>query len=490
MFKKNVLFFTMLIGYIIFSQFSVEGAEMVKETNVAGSFYSSDKVELKETIKGFIKEAVIEQKDVVGVIAPHAGYIYSGPIAGYSYKLLENQDFDLAVVLAPSHYYGFDGVSVYNGKAFETPLGDLLIDKEAVSFVVENNNYIKKDNSVFEKEHALEVQLPFLKFIKPEVKILPLLFGRGSYDVARTISATLSELSKIKKIMVIVSTDLSHYHDYESAVEIDGRLISYLEKIDSAGLMSAISSGRSEACGYMPLLTILEYFKIKNAKMNIIKYANSGDTAGDKNKVVGYLSAVGTVGSRVKGQVASEELSEEEKKTLLKIARDTLEEYLKTGDLPEFTVNSEKLKEVRGAFVTLHKNGELRGCIGNYGVEPLYQTVMNMAISAAVHDNRFPKLTLAELDEIDIEISALSPLKNVESVDDIELGKHGVIIKQGFKQGVFLPQVATETGWSKDEFLSYLCAHKAGLPADAWKDPKTKKIVFTADVFSEKDLID
>lgn len=188
------------------------------------------------------------------------------------------------------------------------------------------------------------------------------------------------------------------------------------------------------------------------------------------------------------------ELTKEEQKKLLSIARNSIESYLKKGTVPErglspFSENGDRLlfHQKCGAFVTLHtKDGKLRGCIGHMeSKEPLYKTIKDIAVSSAIADSRFSPLTLNELNDIIIEISVLSPLKKVSSIDEIELGKHGVLVKRGFNSGVFLPQVATETGWNLEEFLNNLCSHKAGFSEDAWKDKKTELYVFTAQIFSE-----
>ena len=178
-----------------------------------------------------------------------------------------------------------------------------------------------------------------------------------------------------------------------------------------------------------------------------------------------------------------------QRKSLLEIARASINTYLQSGKKIQISETDPLLKQVVGAFVTLNKHKELRGCIGNLtGTQPLYLTIRDMAIEAAVGDPRFPKLSLSELKDVEIEVSVLSVLERVSSAEKIEMGKHGVLVKKGYQSGVFLPQVATETGWSKEEFLNNLCAQKAGLPADAWKNKDTELYVFEAEVFSEKDI--
>ena len=179
-------------------------------------------------------------------------------------------------------------------------------------------------------------------------------------------------------------------------------------------------------------------------------------------------------------------LNSEQKQILLKVARETMETYIKTGKTPTFKIVDSLLNEECGSFVTLHKKGQLRGCIGNIiGSMPLWETIRSMAIESATGDPRFSAVTEDELEQIDIEISVLSHPKRIENIDEFHLGEHGVIIKRGSNQGVFLPQVAQETDWSKEEFLSYLCSHKAGLSPNAWKDNDTEIHIFSAQVFKE-----
>lgn len=181
--------------------------------------------------------------------------------------------------------------------------------------------------------------------------------------------------------------------------------------------------------------------------------------------------------------------NQEQKKRLLELVRGSLETYLKTGKKPDIKETDPVFLKEMGAFVTLNEKGQLRGCIGNMvGRQPLYLTIRDMAIEAATRDPRFPSVEPGELKDIGIEISVLSALEKISSVDKIQIGKHGVLVKKGFNSGVFLPQVATETGWSKEEFLSNLCSHKAGLSPLAWKDKNTEIYIFSAEVFSENDF--
>ena len=260
---------------------------------------------------------------------------------------------------------------------------------------------------------------------------------------------------------------------------------------DSKSLWGAYRDDENRACGILPIITMLLYAKDRGAGLKLLKYANSGDTTGDKSKVVGYSSIVAYI---AQAQVKEENMDDyslnaQEKTYLLKAARASLEAYLKTGKIPDFPApDSSALKENRGAFVTLTWHGRLRGCIGRIaGDTPVYKVIPEFAVHAAVDDPRFPEVTFTELKDIDIEISVLTPFSPVRDLSEIEVGKHGLMITRGFSSGIFLPQVPGEFGWDKTTFLEQLCA-KAGLPADAYKDKAAKLEKFSALVFSEKEM--
>jgi AmmeMemoRadiSam system protein A len=258
------------------------------------------------------------------------------------------------------------------------------------------------------------------------------------------------------------------------------------------------SMGICELCGLMPVTTALLMAQASGCdKIKELKYANSGDITGDKKQVVGYVSAAiyrgedkgekGKMGGD-KGKEGNREgmLSGAQRKRLLEIARESITSFVRDGKRKPFSEKDPLLNAEMGAFVTLHENGELRGCIGNMvGEGPLYKTVADMAVEAATGDPRFMRLSPDEINKINIEISVLSPLKRVESAAQIKIPGEGVIVRRGFASGVYLPQVAEETGWDKEQFLTSLCAHKAGLPPDAWKDPATRIYVFSADIIHE-----
>ena len=247
-----------------------------------------------------------------------------------------------------------------------------------------------------------------------------------------------------------------------------------------------IDNEETTMCGIDGVRTVLEVCNLKQwNNIKILKYANSGDVSGigGKKSVVGY----GAVAFLKDNNMASDNkiLNQGQQQRLLEIAKTTVEDYVKDKKVMDFKINDERLNWQEGAFVTIHKNGELRGCIGQIisTGEPLWKAVRDMAIAAATEDNRFLPVSVDELRKLDYEISVLSAPEKIGDWRKIEFGKHGVIVKQGRRTGVFLPQVAEETGWSKEEFLSQLCTQKAGLPADCYKDKDAELFIFTAQVF-------
>lgn len=477
-------------------------AETVKEPNVAGTFYPADKGELVRLIRKFLDGATVSvsEKDPLILVSPHAGYIYSGQVAGYGYKALSGKKFDTVVILAPSHFFSLTGYAVYPKGAFRTPLGDIAVDEESVDrFWGGRRKNIEPyflDPRYFEQEHSVEVQLPFLQMsLAPGFKIIPILLGDMTYQQCSALAETLKGLAASnlqKSFLVVASTDLSHYLGYEEANALDGVTLTYLRDLDAEGLWRAVAHTGWNVCGAKPVVTALLYAKLRSAAAaEILKYANSGDTAGDKNRVVGYTSAVvwqAAERSSIKeAQRGENMLTKEERRRLLDIARRTLEANLAGGKASVFEEKEGALTQHRGVFVTLHNGAELRGCIGNLtSTEPLYQAVSRMAVESATSDHRFSPVSQEELKSISIEISVMTEPKPIEDWRQIRLGTDGVIVRRGSSSGVFLPQVATETGWDLETFLSQLCFQKAGLPSDCYRDPATKIYTFQAEVFSEQ----
>ncbi len=478
--------FTLLMLLLAASTVTVAVAGEVKEADLAGSWYPAGKAQLEGQLKSYLDAANPTKTDgrTLAIIVPHAGYTYSGPVAAYGYKGVENKGIKTVIILGFSHRQYFDGVSVYGGDSWKTPLGEIAVDTAMARKIISSNPRFRFQKELFDGENSVEMQIPFIQMTFKDAKIVPIAFGNQNYSDAQALATVLAEIvsspsAPRNDVLIVASTDLSHYHPYQDANSIDKHTIDTLDRLKAKELYDEARMEICELCGLMPVTTtLLVAQNLGYDKIKTLKYANSGDITGDKSRVVGYVSAV----------LYKEEnmLSAAQRKRLLEIARESITSYVKDGKRKTFTESDPVLNQPMGAFVTLHETGELRGCIGNMvGQGPLYKTIANMAIEAATGDPRFPKLSSGEIDKINLEISVLSPLKKVKSADEIKIPGEGVIVKSGFNSGVYLPQVATETGWNKEEFLTSLCGQKAGLRPDAWKDPATELYTFTAEVFGE-----
>jgi hypothetical protein len=476
----------------------------VRKPAVAGQFYPGDPVTLAKQLSDFFKNAKKEPVPgkIVALISPHAGYMYSGQVAAYSFKLLEGLSFETVVVISPSHVAYFPGASVYNGGSYETPLGQIPVDTTLAGQIADANKKVflsDKGHSFagMRGEHALEVELPFLQLVLGRFKLVAIVVADQDWVTCEALGEALSKALKGKNALIVASTDLSHFHPYDEAVRLDNIVMNHVNSFDPEELHADLASKVCEACGGGPVLaTMLAAKGLGADKAKVLKYANSGDVTGDKSGVVGYMAAViYDSEAAAEGRRESEEkkvgiesgLSEDDKETLMNIARTTIEHRVKGETLPEFEVDSPILKENRGAFVTIHKQGRLRGCIGYIqAIKPLYVTIQEMAEAAALNDHRFPPVSAEELDALDLEISVLTPLRKIRDVDEIEVGKHGIVLKKGYHQGVFLPQVATEQGWDRTTFLSEIC-FKAGIhDKNCWKDEDAEIFIYSAEVFKEK----
>lgn len=474
-------------------------AEAIRKAAVVGQFYPADEKLLEHNINKYLSgiNLVISNKNnPKAILVPHAGYEFSGPVAAHAYSLLRDREFKTVVIICNSHTGYFDGIAIDNNDYWETPLGQVAVDKELAYELSKNDESINFNSEAHAQEHTLEVQLPFLQTtLKPGFKIVPVLFGNSDSEAYKKLSKALTANLE-KDDLIVVSTDLSHYPHYDDANLIDKKTLDLIAAGDIDDLNNHIldieeksyPNEQTMCCGIDGVKTLMNLMQKMNWEGQVLNYANSGDRPeGDKNQVVGYGAVAFWASENKKSQVA-DELSKAQQAELLQIARNTVEMYIKEGKIPQYNIQDQRLSRQEGAFVTIHKGDNLRGCIGQIipSDKPLWQVVQEMAISAATEDYRFDPINRNELAEIDYEVSVLSRPQKIKKWQDIELGKHGVIVKKDYRSGVFLPQVATETGWDLDEFLEQLCAQKAGLPASCYKDESVDLEVFTAQVFSEK----
>jgi MEMO1 family protein len=447
-------------------------AEDIKEPSVAGTFYPADKKELKETVDSFLAKSKIITKEgsILALISPHAGYTYSGQVAAYGYRQIQDRDIRKIILIGQSHRSEFKGASVYASGAFSTPLGIVNIDEKSAKKLINERADIKCYPEAFAKEHSIEVQLPFLQTVLKDFTVIPILTGSPTRQTFEHLVSELTEMMD-EKTLIIASTDLSHYHGYQKTLDMDSRLIAAIERLSVMNAGELIHSGESEMCASVPVIITMEVAKRHGANNGVLfNYANSGDVTGEKEGVVGYAS-VGLYRSPY---------TEAEKRELLSIARKAITEFVTNGKTLEVDMKNPKLRTDGAVFVTIREKGSLRGCIGHVqAIMPLYQSVIKNAVAASSSDPRFPPMTKDELQDIDIEISVLSPMQKLKDVKNIEIGKHGLVIRKGSQSGLLLPQVATEQGWDRLTFLKHLCM-KAGLPEYAWKDAELYS--FTAEI--------
>ena len=491
--KKDLLvraFMAVLVAGILFAaayEACAQSAAPVKKPVFAGSFYPADKVSLQTMVDGYLRDAGRigdVPPGVFAVIAPHAGYVFSGKTAAYSYNAVRAKGITTVILLGSSHRSSFNGIALYPSGSWETPLGKVPIDEAMGRKITSLCGAVKNLPGAFDEEHSLEVQLPFLQRTMKGFKIVPLLTGAVEKQDVETLSDALATTLKQHKgkVLLVVSSDMSHYHPYDEAVRMDSTTLRFMSDLNTVGLLEGLAKGQNELCGAPAVVASMMAATEIGGQAKVLHYTNSGDTAGDRRRVVGYGSVAFWQPDDGKGAAP---LTGAEKKRLLAIARKTLEEYVSSRTVPGIDVKEPKLLEKRGVFVTLTIRGQLRGCVGYIKpAAPLYRSVMDMTAAASSNDLRFRPVAKSELEDIAIEISVLSPLKLINSADEIKVGTHGLYIVKGGNAGLLLPQVAAQYKWNREEFLQNTCA-KAGLPENSWKDTDTKIYVFSAQIFSE-----
>lgn len=473
----------------------------VRRAAVAGTFYPDNKTKLEEMIAGFYKcfSAKENYKNIAAVIVPHAGYVFSGEVAAGAFAEINPENiYDNIFIIGPSHQVYMDGASINNkDDYYETPLGQIKVDTEFACKLIADNPCFSYNPKAHGAEHALEVQLPLMQYhFKHMSPIVPIVIGTQSFEVIRQIAEALNPYFNEKNLFVI-SSDFSHYPSYDNANKADKRTGEAILKGNVKDFIDALVKNHEEnltnlstsACGQSAIAVLLLITEgDNNIKIEHVMYRNSGDSEyGGKDKVVGYHSFV-FVREKTSGYKDEFTLSEAEKQTLLHIARHAIKNRFTDNDTPlcDPTRLTDKLKMKCGAFVTLHEDRRLKGCIGHFGSDlPLYQTVAEMAASAAFGDPRFQPLEEHELSKVDIEISVLSPLRKIKDIDQFHYGKQGIFMEKDGRTGTFLPQVAQDTNWTKDEFLGHCARDKAGIGWDGWKTANL--YTYDAVVFGEKE---
>lgn len=467
----------------------------IREPAFAGQFYPGTEAELNTELNKLFREGtknISEEERLRAIISPHAGYVFSGKVAASAFNQISpGTQYKRVFVLASSHRYHFNGAAVYTSGNYSTPLGEIEVDTLLAEELLQTSEVFTEKPEAHDSEHSLEVQLPFIQNkLNNNFLLVPIVLGTQSIKEIKKIATALTPYFTEENLFVI-STDFSHYPKFTDAEEIDSvtaeaicnnnpeKLLQVLKENEQKKITNLATS----LCGWTSVLTLLYMTKDKKYNFQMVEYRNSGHASvyGDKHQVVGYWAI-----SIAEKQDKHYNLSTAEQEELLTKARFSIEHYLLTGK--QNTILPAELKGIltksAGAFVSIYVQGELRGCIGSFAKEnrSLYEVVQKNAVSA-ISDIRFAPLQKDELDDLELEISVLSPMRRIASIEEIDLGKHGVFIQKGTKSGTFLPQVASKTNWNVTQFLGYCSRDKAGLGWDGWKDAEL--YIYEAFVFRE-----
>jgi hypothetical protein len=480
----------------------------IRPPAVAGLFYPGDPDELRNSVRERLSQApdVTVHAPVRAILAPHAGHRYCGETMAAAFKSIEGSRFvyDTIIMLGACHRVSTKAAAVSSADIWETPLGDVPIDVELARELTQAHERIEYNDAAHAREHSLEVQLPYVIVAaqgKP-FRIVPVITNSSDPLDHALIANAITKIAAKRKTLLLVSSDLSHFPSADIAKKVDGAILEATASLKSKklsernrSLMSKNYTGLScTMCGLDAVLMMLrcsDRLGIDSAK--VVSYTHSGMVSGDEDRVVGYGSIVFTGASTDEAESGEAdgmpEFSKESRKDLIRTAKEAVQASV-SGDRTMYEPSDNPELQVKaGCFVTLKNNGRLRGCIGRFTSDkPLWDTVRQMAIASATMDKRFQHdpITPEEVPDLSVEISVLSPPKRIsDPLKEIRLGTDGIIIKEGGKSGTFLPQVATETGWSPEEFLGHCARDKAGIGWDGWKKSTAEVYTFTAVIIED-----
>jgi AmmeMemoRadiSam system protein B/AmmeMemoRadiSam system protein A len=499
----GVPFAVVSLGLTVARETGKEGGE-IRPPVVAGKFYPESAAVLKSAIEKFMQNAVPAQAQApLAIVVPHAGYIYSGQICADGYNQVRSGAYEVVVIFGTNHTTpDLRKIALYPGASFRTPLGTVAVDREVVAALIAASSDCAADKAPHVREHSIEVQVPFIQVLFPQAKIVPAIVGTADIGLSTRFGVALAKILKGKRALIVASSDLSHYPSAADAEIVDRKTLAAVAALDLKALHDTIQTQMARrirgldtcACGEAPIMATMAAAKALGATDGkVVSYANSGDIAiGDRERVVGYGAVVFTAGlekakaAQEPPAAADQALSPTDKKALLAFARETIFSYLTTQTVPLPRGFGQAALAPRGVFVTLKKREHLRGCIGRMVPDrPLANLVGTMALQAAFEDPRFNSVTIKELPDLEIEISVLTPMKPVSGPEAIVVGRDCVLLQKGGRSAVFLPQVAPEQGWGRDEMLDNL-SMKAGLPSSAWREG-AQFSTFQALVFGEAD---
>ncbi len=494
-------------------------ADDVHHAEGAGRWYPADPGGLQAAVEAYVGQAEVEPIPgrLLAVIVPHAGYVYSGAVAGYAFRALQESGCadHTVVVIGDTHTgNGSSQIAVWASGAFETPLGTIPVDEKAAQALVAANPRIQFDRKAFQAEHPVENQLPFIQTVCPGARIVPVVIRQPSLGNAKILADALVEALGDRPALIVASTDLSHYRSYAEARQMDEVALQAIVSMDPQAVAESPRRCAELGLGVDDPLTMCSQGAVMTAlfaalqmvpvgpdgtsQATVLHYASSGDVPiGDRSQVVGYAAVA--LWQDDDGEVVFFELpaapaepveplslSLEAKGELLSLARRSAEQFLTTETFPAFHSDDPALLQPLGAYITYEGGGKLRGCVGRLeGDRPAYLNVQYAAVAAALADSRFPPITPGELETLTLEITLLQPMRKVQSPDEIEIGRDGVLMRVGDEgSALFLPQVPLDEGWDLETTLVNLC-RKAGLPDNAWQRSDAQFYVFSGEWFGE-----
>lgn len=435
----------------------------VRPPAVAGFFYPADAETLIRDVDGYLSaRALPVVSPPKAIIVPHAGYVYSAAVAGPAYAQIRQAADRIrrVVLLGPGHRVAIPGVAAPTADAFQTPLGTVPLDRPSIHAIA-GLPYVELRDDAHREEHCLEVQLPFLQRVLRDFTLVPLVVGGASPE---QLAALLDRLWGGPETLIVISSDLSHYHDYDAAQNLDGKAAEAIESLSPDDLSA------DQACGRLPIAGMLLSAERHNLSVDRLDLCNSGDTGGPRDRVVGY----GSWAFRENGSAASPPARDRRfdpqaeilphAKRLLRSASSTLRYAVRYGKAPRVDLSKvpDPLRPAAATFVTLKHGSKLRGCIGTVEPRrPLVVDVVENAFGAGFKDPRFPPLTYDELTDLSISISLISPKQRIEFTDEEDLvgqlrrPNDGLLIQSGNERGLFLPQVWVDVQEPRD-FLDHL----------------------------------
>jgi len=423
---------------------------MIRNPVVSGQFYPESPSQLKTMIGRMVDKKVVKE-EVIGLISPHAGYIYSGAVAGAVISRIKFKD--TLIIMGPNHTGRGKPLSIMTEGVWETPLGRVEIDSELGKQILATSSHLEEDHVAHQYEHSIEVQLPFLQYFKKDIRLVPIILayasGAAYKEIGKELARSIKDLNK--EVVIIASSDMTHYEPQESAQRKDNKAIEAILDLNEDELLKRVDELNISMCGYAPVVSLISAAReLGTTGAELVKYQTSGNATADYTSVVGYAGII------IKGLEMS---------PLVRLAKGAVETYVKEGKTPQPKKLTSEMKQRAGVFVSVHKFGELRGCIGTF--EPAQsnvarETIAN-AISSATRDPRFLPITPNEFNDLSYSVDVLTAPEPIENQDQLDSKKYGIIVESGFRRGLLLPDLE---GVDTVDSQIDICRQKAGIASD------------------------